>query len=250
VPASADEVARLAETMNGMLDRLEGSAAAQRRFVADASHELRSPLAVLQATLEVALAHPDDSKWPMVATDALEEARRLHRLVEDLLVLARTEAGPPAASWKPVDMDDIVLSEARRRRAAGEDTRFDLHRLSGGQVPGDADQLARVVHNLMDNAQRHSASTVTVECSTADGQVVLVVADDGPGISAAERQRIFERFARLDEARTEDDGGSGLGLAIAKEIVVAHGGSIEATDSRVGARFEIRLPSTDAADPA
>ena len=243
VPPSADEVARLAQTMNGMLDRLEASAIAQRRFVADASHELRSPLAVLQATLEVALAHPDDSNWNTVASDSLDEARRLHRLVEDLLVLARTEARPAGAEWRSVDLDDLVLSETRRRRAAGDGPIFDLHHLSGGQVRGDGDQLARVVHNLMDNAQRHAATTVTVECSTTDGGVVLVVADDGPGIPPAERQRIFERFARLDESRTEGDGGTGLGLAIVKEIVESHGGTIAVTDSAAGARFELRLPS-------
>jgi signal transduction histidine kinase len=245
VPATADEVARLAQTMNGMLDRLEASADAQRRFVADASHELRSPLAVLQATLEVALAHPENSTWPAVASDALDEARRLQRLVEDLLMLARTEAVPNRADWQSVDLDDLVLAEARRRRATGDGTRFDLSRLSGGRVQGDAGQLSRVVHNLMDNAQRHAATTVTVECSSANGHVLVAVADDGPGISPTERERIFERFARVDEARTEDDGGSGLGLAIAKEIVDAHDGTIVVADSPIGARFEVRLPAAD-----
>ena len=245
-PASSDEVARLARTMNGMLDRLESSAAAQRRFVADASHELRSPLAVLQATLEVALAHPEGCAWAAVASDALDEARRLHRLVEDLLVLARGEEGSQAQRWQAVDLDELVLREGSRRRASSPPVQIDLHRVSGGRVRGDPDQLARVVHNLMDNAQHHAANLVRVELTTAAGTVLLVVADDGAGIPAGDRQRVFDRFARLDEARSQDDGGTGLGLAIAKDIVASHGGVIEVTDSTVGARFAVRLPSAEA----
>jgi signal transduction histidine kinase len=244
-PASSDEVARLARTMNEMLDRLESSAAAQRRFVADASHELRSPLAVLQATLEVALAHPEGSAWPAVASDALDEARRLHRLVEDLLVLARGEEGNQAKRWQAVDLDELVLREGRRRRASSAPVQIDLHRVSGGRVKGNPDQLARVVHNLMDNAQHHAASLVRVELTTSAGTVLLVVADDGAGIAPGDRQRVFERFARLDEARSQDDGGTGLGLAIAKDIVASHGGAIEVTDSAVGASFAVRLPAVE-----
>ncbi|MHB1534478.1 MAG: sensor histidine kinase [Acidimicrobiales bacterium] len=244
-PASTDEVARLARTMNRMLDRLEASSDAQRQFVADASHELRSPLAVLQATLEVALAHPDDSMWPAVAADAVEEARRLHRLVEDLLLLARTGDTSQPNRMEPVDLDELVLSEGRRRRNRGGPVALDLHRVSGGRVRGDRDQLARVVHNLLDNGYRHARSRVSVELSSADSTVLLVVADDGPGIAPADRARVFERFARLDEARSQDDGGTGLGLSIARGIVTAHGGTIEITDSPVGARFTVRLPSEE-----
>ena len=263
-PASTDEVARLARTMNQMLDRLETSAVsqrqlldrlktsatAQRRFVADASHELRSPLAVLQASLEVALAHPSDAVWPGVAADALDEARRLHRLVEDLLVLAQADEPTQTPRWESVDLDELVLREARRRRATGNAVSLDLHRVSGGRVQGNPDQLARVVHNLMDNAQRHATTRVTVELSTNVDTVLLVIADDGPGIAPTDRDRIFERFTRLDEARSQDNGGTGLGLAIAKEIVASHGGTIDISDSSTGARFAIRLPASETNDPA
>ncbi|MGH9058964.1 MAG: sensor histidine kinase [Acidimicrobiales bacterium] len=247
-PATGDEIARLARTMNQMLDRLESSATAQRQFVADASHELRSPLAALQATLEVAIAHPNDSAWPAVAADALDEVRGLHRLVEDLLVLARTEQAAQAPRTEAVDLDEIILRESRRR-ATDRSISWDLHQVSGGRVPGDPDQLARVVRNLMDNAQRHATSRVTIQLSTTSDAVELVVADDGPGIPAEDRQRIFERFARLDEARSQDDGGTGLGLAIAKEMVAAHTGTIDVVDSSVGARFAIRLPPREPGDP-
>lgn len=244
-PASADEVARLARTMNEMLDRLESSAKAQRRFVADASHELRSPLAVLQATLEVALAHPGGSAWPAVASDALEEAQRLQRLVEDLLVLARADEGRAPDRSGPVDLDEIVFAEAKRWRAAGGRVALDLRGVSAGRVQGDPDQLARVVHNLMDNAHRHALGRVSVELSAGEGTVLIVVADDGPGIAEADRRRVFERFARLDEDRSQDGGGAGLGLAIAREIVAAHRGEIEVLDSAGGARVAVRLPALD-----
>jgi signal transduction histidine kinase len=227
--------------MNGMLDRLESYATAQHRFVADASHELRSPLAALQATLEVAMAHPSTAPWPAVAAEALDESRRLQRLVEDLLVLARVDENSAAEGQDEVDLDELVLLDVRRRRPAP--LTIDLRKVSAGRVLGDRDQLARVVHNLVDNAQHHAASRVALELSTGSENVLLVVADDGPGIPPEERQRIFERFARLDEARSQDAGGTGLGLAIAKEIVLAHRGTISIPDSPGGARFEIRLPA-------
>lgn len=244
-PSSTDEIARLARTMNQMLDRLEASAAAQRRFVADASHELRSPLAVLRTTLELATARPEDTAWPAAAADALDETCRLHRLVDDLLTLAQAEPGERPRRSEAVDLDEIVLRESHRQRDIGP-AAFDLHRVSGGRVLGDADQLTRVVRNLLDNARRHATTTVTVEVSADDDTVDLVVADDGPGIPSVDRHVVFERFARLDEARNLDDGGSGLGLAIVKEIITAHGGTVEVADSAVGARLAIRLPAPGA----
>jgi signal transduction histidine kinase len=246
-PSSDDEVARLARTMNEMLDRLERSAATQRRFVADASHELRSPLAALQATLEVALAHPDPDAWPAVSADALDEVRQLHRLVEDLLVMARVEESKTPERREAVDLDEVIMREGRRQRATGPKA-IDLHGVSGGRVGGDPDQLLRVVRNLMDNAQRHAATRVAVELHEQGDVVELTVADDGPGIAPEDRQRIFDRFARLDESRTADDGGAGLGLAIVKEIVLAHGGTIEVADSDAGTRFCVRLPLYDASE--
>jgi signal transduction histidine kinase len=249
-PATIDEVGRLARTMNAMLDRLEASAATQQRFVADASHELRSPLSALQTTLEVALAHPDSSCWPEVASAALDEARRLQVLVEDLLVLARAEEATPSGSPSQiVDLDETVFAGVKRYGFIGGHVRFDLHQVSGGRVQGDQQQLARLVQNLLDNAARHAALQVTVELSTDGDEVILVVADDGPGIAPSDRLRIFERFARLDEARSHDAGGTGLGLAIVNGIVATHGGSIAVTDSRRGARFEVRLPAVEPEDP-
>jgi signal transduction histidine kinase len=238
-PATADEIARLARTMNEMLDRLEASAAAQNRFVADASHELRSPLAVLQATLELAREHPGQA-WPLA--DALDETQRLRRLVDDLLALARLEHRPTGVGSTTVDLDEIVFREVRQLRTSTS-LAIDIHAVSAGRVNGDADQLTRVVHNLVDNAQRHAATTITIELGSSDGGVTLVVADDGPGIPPSERERIFERFTRLDEARHRSNGGSGLGLAITKEIITNHGGSIHVEDGRpTGARLTVRLP--------
>ncbi|MGH9077104.1 MAG: sensor histidine kinase [Acidimicrobiales bacterium] len=244
-PSSSDEIARLARTMNEMLDRLEASAGTQRRFVADASHELRSPLAVLQATLELATTHPGEAAWPAAAASALDETRRLYRLVDDLLTLAQAEHDRQPSRAETVDLDEIVVRDARRRRAASP-VRFDLARVSGGRVHGDPGQLARVVCNLLDNAERHAASTVTVElCAGADATVRLAVGDDGPGIPAAHRRQVFERFARLDEARHQGDGGSGLGLAIVAEIVTAHHGTVQVDDVPEGARLVVRLPALE-----
>lgn len=242
VPPTHDEVARLAATMNEMLDRLQMASDAQLRFVSDASHELRSPLAVLKATLEVALAHPRESSWPAVAADALAEAGRLQVLLDDLLLLASLENREGIRRLEEVDLDEVVMEEIRRRRPISR-VSFDPSRVSGGRVNGDRLQLGRVVQNLVDNAERHAAHKVSVQLSEADGSVLLVVADDGPGIPLDRRKWVFDRFARIDEARSLDSGGSGLGLAITKEIVTAHGGTIEIADVAQGARFEITLPS-------
>jgi signal transduction histidine kinase len=248
VPPTKDEVAQLAQTMNAMLDRLETAAAAQNRFVADASHELRSPLAALRASLEVAAAHPDQASWSAVAGDALDETRRLQRLIDDLLALASSHPGRARTRREEVDLDEIVMSEARRLRAAGC-VDIDLRRVSGGRVEGDSDQLARVVQNLMDNAQRHAESRVSVELTSDPESVLLVVENDGPPIPADERERIFEPFARLDESRSQDSGGAGLGLAIVKEIVSQHGGRVSVADTRSGARFEVRLAALGGSVP-
>jgi signal transduction histidine kinase len=243
-PGTADEVARLARTMNEMLDRLEASAHAQNRFVGDASHELRSPLAVLQATLELAREHPGQA-WPVA--DALEETERLRRLVDDLLAIARLEHSPAGVRSTTVDLDEIVFREVRQLQPATP-VRIDTHAVSGGRVYGDPDQLTRVVRNLLDNARRHATTTITIELTGVDDGVTLVVGDDGPGIRRSDRERIFERFTRLDEARDQSHGGSGLGLAITKEIIINHKGTIDVEDSHpAGARFTVRLPAPDGA---
>lgn len=231
-PATDDEISRLARTMNAMLDRVETAAERQRRFVADASHELRSPLTRMRTELEVDLDHPDTADLPATHRSVLDEVTNLQRLVEDLLELARNGTAGNRSGWRPVDLDDLVFAEAAAARP-GAAARIDASGVSAAQVRGDPDQLARVIRNLVDNAVRYAASTVRLRVTEADGWARVSVGDDGPGIPDHERSRVFERFARLDEARHDDTGGTGLGLAIAREIVERHGGTIR-IDTPVG----------------
>ncbi|HUV09884.1 MAG TPA: HAMP domain-containing sensor histidine kinase, partial [Acidimicrobiia bacterium] len=244
-PGSGDEIDRLAQTMNRMLMRLETAVERQRRFVADASHELRSPLSVMRADLEVDLAHPDHADWRRTEGEVLAETIRLERLVDDLLVLARADAGSLVVPDHLVDLDEIVLEEATRSRT-GNGVTIDVSRVSGAQTRGDSLSLRRVVRNLLDNARSHAHATVRVELGEADGSVILTVADDGPGIAESDRARVFERFARVDDARDRVQGGAGLGLAIAREVVGAHGGVVRVADADFGARFVVTLPASSA----
>ena len=247
VPATRDEVGRLATTMNQMLDRLEDAHRRQARFVSDASHELRTPIAVIRHELEVALADDDTSDWRNTARDVLDENLRMQRLVDDLLFIARQEHAPATSpsTMALVDLDDLVVAEARRQRGTAP---IDLSGVSAGQVRGNPDHLARVVGNLLDNATRHAISQVAAHVTTADGNVVVDIDDDGPGIPEAQRELVFERFARTDESRARDDGGTGLGLAIARDIVAAHHGTIAAHHSPWlgGARITVTLPDARA----
>jgi signal transduction histidine kinase len=246
-PATADEVDRLARTMNEMLDRLDVAARRQRTFIADASHELRSPLAVIATKLEVGLARPDSVDWPGLAREWLDEQGRLARLVDDLLLLARLDEKAAVVVPKLVDLDELVLREAADLRARGK-AHVDVSGVVGGRVRGDAQRLRRVVGNLLDNAERHAAATVTIELGQRDGIVEFAVCDDGPGIAPAQRQRIFERFVRLDESRVRGKGGAGLGLAIVRDIVAEHGGTAEVADTAVGTRMVVRLPAAEPSD--
>jgi signal transduction histidine kinase len=241
VPATGDEISRLAGLMNTMLDRLQAAADRQRRFVADASHELQTPLAAVRTDLEVALAHPESTDFRETATDVLAANRRMERLVADLLFLARADERVTRTAAVPVDLDDVVLSEVARMRGNSR-LRVDTRAVSGAAVSGRPDDLARVVRNLLDNAERYASSLVTVSLASDDGHATLVVQDDGPGIPPADRVRVFERFTRLDSSRSSL--GTGLGLAIAQEIVDVHGGTIRAEDVDRGARLVVRLPLT------
>jgi signal transduction histidine kinase len=241
VPATGDEISRLAGLMNTMLDRLQAAADRQRRFVADASHELQTPLAGVRTDLEVALAHPESTDFRETATDVLAANRRMERLVADLLFLARADERGTRTAAVPVDLDDVVLSEVARMRGNSR-LRVDTRAVSGAAVSGRPDDLARVVRNLLDNAERYASSLVTVSLASEDGHATLVVQDDGPGIPPADRVRVFERFTRLDSSRSSR--GTGLGLAIAREIVDVHGGTIRAEDVDRGARLVVRLPLT------
>jgi signal transduction histidine kinase len=246
-PASGDEIGRLARTMNDMLDRLQVGAERQRRFTADASHELRSPLASLRSQLEVARAHPERADWTLTSDDSLAEIDRMERLVRDLLVLARADAGGLNVGIDRVDLAQLVRGEAERVRARGAVT-VDDRGIVSGDVAGNADWLRGVVGNLLDNAERHARSTVTVEVARRGSTVELVVANDGPGIPPEAREHVFERFARLDESRDRDAGGAGLGLAIARDVLAAHRGTISIVDGSIadsdpGVRFVVRLPA-------
>ncbi|WP_425576545.1 sensor histidine kinase [Nocardioides nanhaiensis] len=240
VPGSRDEVHRLALTMNEVLARLETSRERQQRFVSDASHELRSPLASIRQTAEVSQAHPGALPEGELAEAVLEEGLRMQRIVEQMLVLTRADERG-VRPREEVDLDDLVLGQARR--VAREGLRVDTRGVGPARVVGDTAALTQVVRNLADNAARHAASRLAVGLVEQQGGAVLFVDDDGAGVPPAERERVFERFVRLDESRSRDAGGSGLGLAIVREIVRAHGGEAHVEDSPLGgARFVVRLP--------
>ena len=244
-PGTGDEVDRLAVTMNGMLARLEAASHRERQLVADASHELRSPVAAVRALVETRPLAGADVEAHDAATIAA--IVRLQALVEQLLELASQDAATPG-STHAVDLDDVVLAEAAvlsRTRALTVDTSA----VSAGQVLGSAESMQRLVGNLGSNAARHARSTIAFGVTEEGGTVTLTVADDGPGVPEADRQRIFERFVRLDDARTVDGAGAGLGLAIASAVATRYGGTIVVDDDPVlgGARFTVRLPSTTAA---
>ncbi|GAB2952336.1 HAMP domain-containing sensor histidine kinase [Streptomyces pseudoechinosporeus] len=235
VPDTHDEVARLARTTNETLAALEASVERQRRFVADASHELRSPIASLRTQLEVGVAHPE----LLDVEGAVEDTVRLQRLAADLLLLARLDAGERPSDAR-FDAAAFVREEVSQRGGDRIAVTVDAEPV---EVAGSRGQLARVLGNLLDNAQRHTNSSVTVTVRREGGQAVLAVADDGKGVPATERERVFERFVRLDEARARDDGGAGLGLAIARDVAVRHGGSLTVHEAPAGgALFELRLP--------
>jgi signal transduction histidine kinase len=239
-PESHDEVGRLARTMNGMLDRLDASARRQREFVADASHELRSPLASIRTQTEVASMPSANVGLVELTTGVLAETDRLDAIVSDLLTLARRDEGGGTAEVPLLPLGEVVTIEAARVRRVPVEVRLadaDVF------VAGDPDGVRRSVRHLLDNAARHADQRVTVEVAR-DGAdtVTLVVDDDGSGVPEADRERIFERFVRLDEARTRDAGGAGLGLAVVREVVTGLGGEVVVGDASAGgARFEIRL---------
>lgn len=239
-PGTGDEIDRLAATMNQMLERLETSIGRQQRFVADASHELRIPITRLRSELELMLwSGPGDADWPGL-TSLLEETVSMQAIVEDLLYLARLDASTDV-QMSPVDLDDIVLEQVSRKDTV-EDVEVRLEGLSAVLVHGDKSQLSRALRNLLYNAQRHATSTVWVSLSESNGEAILSVRDDGTGVPVDAAARIFERFGRIDEARSADAGGTGLGLAIARDIIERHGGRLVLTNAgEPGANFEIRL---------
>lgn len=239
VPDTGDEVAQLAQTLNGTLGRLEWAMENQRRFASDASHELRTPLTGLRTKLELALADPEVEDPVQAMRSALGDAERLQATMDDLLLLARLDAGVRNAS-QPIDLSELVVSEI------GQPCRHEviLNLDPDVTVAGNRLQLCRLLANLLTNAQRHALSTVWVEVKREGGEAVLEVRDNGLGIPPDERERVFQRFTRLDSARSRDAGGTGLGLPIARDIASAHHGKLYAADSTNGrgARLILRLP--------
>jgi signal transduction histidine kinase len=245
VPAARDEVRLLAITLNDMLSRLADAQQRQRDLVSDTAHELRSPIASIRAQLEVALDHPDGVDWAETARDVHADTLRLARLAEDLLLLARLDGRPLRRT--PVDLGELSATAVAGYAAARVPVQVTVPSSADGAVTvtGDPDALRRLLVNLLDNAVRHAASQVGVSVRSEAGWAVLTVTDDGPGIPASDRERVFGRFARLDNARDRTgEEGAGLGLAIVRSTAEAHGGSVSLSDAVPGLRAVVRLRLT------
>ncbi|WP_319450214.1 MULTISPECIES: HAMP domain-containing sensor histidine kinase [unclassified Mycobacterium] len=241
VPENHDEISALALTMNEMLARIEAGHDAQRRFVGDASHELRSPIAAIISALDVAAVHPELLNTDLATTTLRPEAERMQALVEDLLLLARADEGGPAWRRRDVDLDDVAASELDRLSRETSVTIDAM--LVPTRLVGDPGGLSRVVRNVLENAVRHASSRVELAVRPNGPNAVLAVGDDGPGIPEGERKRVFDRFVRLDSDRARSGGGTGLGLAIVAEVVAAHGGSVAIGDRPGGgALVTVQLP--------
>ena len=241
VPPTNDEVARLAATMNGMLDRLEAADRRQREFVANASHDLQSPLTVFRTELEVTLAGGDLGQWERSGRLLLDETDRMEALVGDLLFLAGADEGAkdataPAAA---LDLEDVVAEEVERLDHGAIEIALTA---SGAPVRGQRQQVSRMVRNLLLNAVAVADTLVTVEVGEVDGDVVVVVDDDGPGVPQEHREAVFERFFTLDRARDRRGRGTGLGLPIARAVAEAHGGALALEGPAPTSRFVVRLP--------
>jgi signal transduction histidine kinase len=241
-PTTHDEIFRLARTLNDMLGRLEESAKRQERFVADAAHELRTPLTTLRTQLETAMLRSDSDPDPRLLPELWSEAVRMGSLVDQLLLLARSDAGTLPFLDHPVDLDDVLRDVMTSTPTDAISVR--ARRVEPVQVRGNAALLEQVLRNLVENAVRHAAGAVDLSLSSDGSTAVVTVDDDGPGIAPEDRAEVFHRFVRLDDSRDRSRGGVGLGLAIVAEIVRIHSGSVEVTESPAGgARFTVRLPA-------
>ncbi len=247
IPGPQDEIHRLAITLNAMLDRIDSATARQRTFVGDAAHELRSPLASLRVQLEVAQRIGPDGDWTSFLDEVLEDVGRLDRLVSDLLALARMDEAPRIARRRePVRLDELLGTVAGGYRHARVPVR--VTDLPETELEGDPDALRRIVVNLVDNAVRHAIAEVAVRLTQGapGAPITLEVIDDGPGIPVEERERVFDRFYRLEASRSRESGGSGLGLPIVRDLVRAQGGSVrlgERADGKPGLRAVVTLPA-------
>jgi len=232
-PAGDNEIAQLARTANETLERLERSVEKQRQFASDASHELRTPVAGLRANLEDAFMYPDDTDVRHLAEAALRDTDRLEIIITDLLLLARLGSVGAAASEK-IDLGELVRAQQRPGHT--------LQVEDGVGICAVQPQITRLISNLLDNADRYGGGETVVEVTRDGDHALVVVADNGPGIPESDRDRVFERFTRLDTARNRQAGGTGLGLAIARDIARAHDGELTIEDSPIGARFVLRIP--------
>jgi signal transduction histidine kinase len=242
----AAELDRLTDTLNQMLDRLNESDTIRRQFLADASHELRSPLASARTMLEVGLAYPALTDWPETATDVMVEVQRLQGIAAELLALARAEGGERALKRELVELGALVREEVQRTG----DARVSLSIATSADVTIDKDLVVRLLRNLLDNARRHAQSRVSVNVAgripgSDRGLATVQIYNDGDEIPADEREQIFEPFTRLDNARARDEGGAGLGLSIARRIAEMHGGTLAVVDTTKGAAFLLTLPLTE-----
>ncbi|MFF7858656.1 ATP-binding protein [Streptomyces sp. NPDC007904] len=246
VPATGHEITALATTINTTLQRLDDAAAQQRRFVADAAHELRSPLTTLLASLEVALAYPERTDWPAAVTTAARQTRRLHALAEDLLLLARLDTRTSVAGPETVDLTALASRLTEQYPLTERPLTLTCDSTAPAHAHGNPDEYERLLRNLIDNAARHAAHRIQITIRNQDAWVVLTVHDDGPGVPTEDAERIFERFVRLDDARSRDHGGTGLGLAIARDLAHRHGGTLTLAPRTLGACFQLRLPRAPA----
>lgn len=245
-PNTNDEIAHLATTMNNLLERLQAARDRERRFAADASHELRSPLAAAKLGLEVAVAHPEQTDWNAVAEDTLAELARLEALARDLLDLTRLDPARTVSASTSVDLTALARAEVEQRRSRRPELGY-TGQLEPAAVHGVPELLLRALRNALDNAERHARSMVGVSVVRVDSEVLITVTNDGTGISPADRDRVFQPFVRLDESRAASDGGTGLGLAIVADILRAHGGRASFVDPPLGASTALRfsLPAID-----
>jgi signal transduction histidine kinase len=242
VPEAGDELTRLAETLNDMLDRLEVSLVRQRRFVADASHEMKSPVASIRAMVDVARESPGFDEWDRLLADLSREDARLEHLVSALLVLARSDEQAAPGRAIPLDLDQMA-GIAAHGIAAQTGVVVHTSGIRPVQVVGDPEAIDSLLRNLLENATQHAARAMWVEVGEESGQAIVRISDDGPGIPLADRERAFDRFVRLDEARSRDAGGAGLGLAVCRAVAAAHGGTVEFVDpAHGGTTAEVRLP--------
>ncbi|WP_231328998.1 sensor histidine kinase [Actinomadura graeca] len=245
-PRTGGEIQDLAETVNETLDRLEEATNRERRFVSDASHDLRNPIAGLRTRLEVALEEPGDAGWRPAVRAALRDVDRLNEIVADLLELSRLDSRAPQPVER-VDLADLARREIERRPGR---TPVTTRLEPGVTVRANPVRLSRVLGNLLSNAERHTESAIEVVVERERDEAVVVVADDGAGVPEESRERVFERFARLPDSRRRDPQGTGLGLPIAREIAQIYGGTLSIADSAKGARFVMRLPLAAGRDPA